>query len=413
MGLAAVGTASLKAAYSPDSGDTSKIWNVSASLRSFYDDNYTTASTGKKGSFGFQVSPQLELNKPMQQTELGARYIYGLSYYQERENLGQDAYDQTHQFDLWLDHAFTERWQSRVQDTFVVGQEPELLTPSGTGASTLQRVNGNNLVNTAKFSLTTDWTRLLSTVFSYQNTLYNYQNSGGNAANPSLAGLLNRDEHLASLDLQWHVSLTTTAFIGYQYGQILYDGNEPIGGGFTSSARDNRSHYGYIGAQHDFFENLSGTARVGVQYAQDYNDPGATTSLSPYASASLVYTYASGSYAQVGMTHSRNATSQSAVNSVGQITQDQESTVVYGSINHKLTSKLTVGAVANYQNSSYHDGAFNNQTDNDYSLGVNASYTFTRNFSAEAGYNYDDVVSVAPGQSYARNRVYIGVTASY
>src|SRR5476649_1639625 len=91
MGLAAVGTASLQADYSPDAGDTSKIWSVSASLRSFYDDNYATVPVNKKGSFGFQVSPQFELNAPLRQTELGIRYIYGLSYYQERENLGQSA----------------------------------------------------------------------------------------------------------------------------------------------------------------------------------------------------------------------------------------------------------------------------------------------------------------------------------
>src|SRR5258708_30039247 len=103
MGLAAAGTASLQAAYAPDMSDTSKVWDVSATLRSFYDDNYTTASTGAKGSYGFQVSPKFELNAPMRQTELGLRYIYGLSWYQERDHLGQSPYDQTHEFDLWVD----------------------------------------------------------------------------------------------------------------------------------------------------------------------------------------------------------------------------------------------------------------------------------------------------------------------
>lgn len=418
IGLAAAGTASLKAAYAPDMSDTSKLWTVSASLRAFYDDNYTTSPT-KVGSAGFQVSPQFELNAPLQQTELGMRYIYGLSYYQNREDLGQSPIDQTHQFDLWVDHAFTERWQARVQNSFVVGQEPELLTPAGAAAANLQRVNGNNIVNTAKISLTTDWTRLFSTVLSYQNTFYDYQNSGGTALSPSLAGLLNRDENLASLDLQWHVLPTTTAFVGYQYGQIIYTGNEPIAfspitGLFTSSSRDDRSNYGYVGVQHDFLENLSGTARVGVQYTEFYNDPSATSSVAPYATASLVYTYASGSYAQIGLTHTRNATDQVGLNAAtGQITIDQESTVVYGSINHQLTSKLTASALANFQDSTYHDGSLNGQTDNDYSLGLNLTYSFTHNFSMEAGYNYDDVVSNVPGLAYNRNRVYMGITASY
>ena len=420
MGLATAGTAGLQAAYTPDMSDTSKIWTVSASLRSFYDDNYTTASDGpnKKGSFGFQVSPQFELNVPFQQTELGLRYIYGLSYYQERENLGQTPIDQTHQFDLWVDHAFTERWKARVQDSFVVGQEPELLTPASAGAnSVLQRVSGNNIANTAKVTLTTDWTDLFSTVFGYQNTLYDYQNKGGNAAAPSLAGLLNRDENLVSLDFQWHVMPTTTAFVGYQYGQVIYTGNEQIApavpNNFTSSSRDNRSQYGYVGVQHQFLENLSGTARVGVQYTQDYNDPSAATSVGPYASASLVYTYASGSYAEIGLTHQRNATDQASVSSGGSLTLDQESTTVYGSINHQLTSKLVANAVASFQDSAYNGGQNNGQSDDFYSLGLNLTYNFTPHFSAETGYNFDDYVSGIPGQAYTRNRVYMGVTATF
>jgi hypothetical protein len=413
MGLAAAGTSGLQAAYSPDMSDTSKIWTVSASLRAFYDDNYTTVGSGKQGSFGVQVSPQFQLNAPLRQTEVGLRYIYGLSYYQERDRLGQAPYDQTHQFDLWVDHAFNERWQARFQDSFVVGQEPELLTPAGAGSATLQRVSGDNISNTGKFSLHTDWTKLFSTELGYQNTFYNYQNSGGTALAPSLAGLLNRDENLISLDFQWHIWKDTTGFFGYQYGQVNYLGNEPIAPGYMSSARDNRSHYGYVGAQHAFLDNLTGTARVGVQYTQDYNDPSSTSSFGPYASASLVYTYAAGSYAQVGLTHSRNATAQSTLDATGHLTQDQESTVVYGSINHQFTPKLTASLVANFQDSSYHDGAFNGQSDDFYGAGLNLTYSFTHNFSMETGYNFDDSVSAVPGQSYTRNRVYIGVTASY
>ena len=82
------------------------MWNVAGTLRGFYDDNYDTAPSGAKiGSFGFEVSPQISLNVPLQQTELGVRYIYGLYYYEKREDWDQDPIDQTHQFDLWLDHA--------------------------------------------------------------------------------------------------------------------------------------------------------------------------------------------------------------------------------------------------------------------------------------------------------------------
>ena len=76
-------------------------------------------------------------------------------------------------------------------------------------------------------TLHTDWTREFSTVLSYQNSFYDYENSGGTfvapgaynqisisppeflftgslpSVIPSYAGLLNRVEQTFGLDLQW------------------------------------------------------------------------------------------------------------------------------------------------------------------------------------------------------------------
>src|SRR5476651_994934 len=111
IGLVAVGTARLQAAYAPglNSMETSKMWSVSATLRGLYDDNYTTAQDHKQRSLGFVVKPSISLNLPMYQTLLSMRYTYGLFYYQDRQDKGQKPVDQTHQFDLSLDHAFNER----------------------------------------------------------------------------------------------------------------------------------------------------------------------------------------------------------------------------------------------------------------------------------------------------------------
>ena len=153
---------------------------------------------------------------------------------------------------------------------------------------------------------------------------------------------------------------------------------------------------------------------MGVEYTDNYNDPSATTSLGPYATATLVYTYAAGSYVQVGLTHQRNATDQIGYNAAThQITLDQESTVVYGSISYQLTPKLIASGVATFQDSSYNGGTINGQSDDDYSLGLNLKYNFDQHFSVETGYNFDDYVSSIPGNPYTRNRVYLGVSASY
>ena len=437
FGLVAAGAASVHAAYAPDAGDTSKYWSLGASLRGFYDDNYNT-SPSKQGSWGFQFNPTLSMNLPFQQTEFGLRYSYGLYYYQERDSLGQDPIDQTHQFDIWLDHAFTPRWEMRFQDTLVVAQEPDLLQQQGP-VSVAQRVSGNNIANTALLSLHTDWTREFSTQLAYHNSFYNYENSGAIIAipppgipfiapayvNPSYAGTLNRVEQAFSIDFQWQLQPTTLVYIGYQFGLVNYTGDELIGFSqpfpyitapvpLYSDSRDNWSQFVYVGVQHEFTSTLVGSLKAGFQYTDYYNDPtGNNTSVSPYGDASLIYTYASGSYAQIGVTESQNATDTVSPSSSGQITLNQQSTVVYGSINHKLTGKLTADAVGHIQYSTYNEGLYNNQATYFYNLSVGLTYAITRHFSSDVRYNFDWYTSDQPGQDYTRNRIAFGVTASF
>lgn len=417
VGLIAAGTASLQAAYAPDATTMSaaKVWSVAGTLRGFYDSNYQTSPQGG-GSMGFEVSPQVGLNVALQQTELGARFIYGAYYYQERQHLGQNPWDQTFESDLWLDHAFSERWQTRASDSFVVGQEPELIDPN---TSVPTRIAGNNLRNTGNLSVNTVWTRLFSTQLGYGNTFYDYQNKNGTAADPSLAGMLNRMEQDASLDLQWEVAPETMAFIGGMFGVANYTGDEQIGLDpitsqyYYSNTRNTRSYFAYVGAEHTMLANLSFNGRVGVQYTDWYNDPSGTSNLYPYADLSLIYTYLPGCYAQFGFSQTQNATDITSVDSNGNLTLAQESSTVYASINHQLTPKLLGSILGRWQHSWYIQGAFNNQTSDYYSMGLNFSYTFTPHVSAEAGYNLDNLTSPIPGNRYVRSRVYLGLTAAY
>ena len=79
-------------------------------------------------------------------------------------------------------------------------------------------------------------------------------------------------------------------------------------------------------------------------------------SLAPYAVMSAVYTYAPGSYAQIGFTESQNATDVIAPDAKGRITQYQQSSTLYASINHKLTSKLLGTVIGRWQHSVYQRG---------------------------------------------------------
>jgi len=413
MGLAAAGTAALQLTCAAQvlSPNGPKVWNVSASLSGFYDDNYNTGpDTSKKGSFGLEFSPSFSATVPLTQTEIGAQYTYDVQYYEERDHLNQNPYDQSHSLNLWIDHSFNEEWQAKASDAFVSGQEPELL---GSGGAPF-RIEGNNIVNNMSAELDTEWTREISTTLTYGNTLVDYDNQ-------QYSAWLNRDQNSIALDGKYHFDPETMVFVGYSFGLVNYTGDQVIGldplNGVTyvSASRDNYSHYGYVGFQRNLTANLVAAVKAGVQYNDQYNNPvSKTTSLSPYADVSLIYSYLPGCNAQVGFTQTRNATYQTAVSTVnGSLTEDQESSTLHASINHRVTEKLMVTAIGVWSAGTYQQGAYADETDTTYSLGLSANYAFTRNFSGNINYNYDNLSSEVPGTSYSRNRVSIGVTVAY
>jgi hypothetical protein len=439
-GLVAIGAAALETAMA-DNVTSPKYWNVGATLRGFYDDNYNI-SAAHQGSVGLELLPTASFHMPFQQTDIGLRYTYGLYYYQDRNDSGVNPFDQTHQLDMWIDHAFNARWHGNFNDTFAVGQEPELLNPNPVVAQAAPyRVNGDNISNHGNFVLNTDWTRLFSTSLSYNNGLYDYDNSGTQVvsddaggwtlwtpgsgtglSNASLAGTLDRVEESAALDLKWHLQPETTAFIGYQFSWVDYTGNEPIAVVNTfaspfiyhSADRDSWSQYLYLGVEHDFTANLSANIRAGGTYTDTYADPlFASTALTPYADLSVTYTYIPGSYVQLGFTHDISATDQVQPDSSGKITQYAESSVIYMDVNHRITSKLVASVIGRVQYSTFDGGLAGSADETDYGLGLNLDYQINQHFSVDAGYNYDNVVTQLAGYGYTRNRVYLGLTANY
>jgi hypothetical protein len=126
----------------------------------------------------------------------------------------------------------------------------------------------------------------------------------------------------------------------------------------------------------------------------------------------LRWTYAPESYLEGGVTHDINATDVISF-SGNEFTQDQESTVVYASLNHRIAPKLYGAVTAQFQNSTWRGGAIDGETEQYYLAGINLKYLITPHFSTEIGYNYDKLESDLPGRSFDRNRVYIGVAATY
>jgi hypothetical protein len=432
VGLVALGASGLHADSGPSlTSDTAKPWSVSATLRGFYDDNinsapdkanYLATAPGgpyHRGTFGFEVSPAISANWPWEQGSVSLGYVFSFKDYQFRPIGNTDTVDMTHSFNVALDHTFNELYRANVRDSFVIGQEPDFLR-AGNTYSTFQRLSGNNIRNYGSANFDGQLTPLFGFEIGYANAFYDYAQDSFLPATsptglvPSIAGLLNRIEDTVHFDTRWQFTPETVFVVGYQFIDIDYTGNQPILDGFSSNARNERGHYGYAGFDETFSPTLTGSFRVGARYTDYYNDPTTSGSVTPYANVSLRWNYGIESYLEGGFTHDREATD--LVGNGGghdQLTLDSETSAVYATINHRLMPNVYGSLTGQFQDSSYHGGQYNNEVDRFYTLGVNLQYRVSNNLSTEVGYNYDRLQSDIPERTFDRNRVYVGLTASY
>jgi len=436
VGVVAIGASGLQASAVELTSEGAKPWSISASLRGFYDDNVNSEpndlSIPHRGSLGFSVSPSASLAWQMEQTSISLGYVFSAIYYQHRP-LGENSnWDLDHTFNLSLDHSFSERYRANVRDSFVVGQEPDQLR-AGNVFSSFQRVPGNNIRNFGSATFDATLSPLFGLEAGYANGFYDYANTGGTAAAPSIGGLLNRIEQTFHIDGRWQWRPETILLVGYQFSETDYTANDPIGVNtspvgppvFFSDSRNNRSQYGYLGVDHTFRPDLTASLRAGARYNDYYKDPTSQNEPSPYVMATARYTYQTESYIETGVSYDRSATDLFSVNSTsGTITTDAQSASFWATWNHRITPKLYGNITGQIQNSTYNGGAFQNEDDMYYLVGLSLEYRFTPNFSAMVGYNYDrldassvieaiQIANTGAGRSFDRNRIYLGVTATY
>jgi hypothetical protein len=277
-------------------------------------------------------------------------------------------------------------------------------------------------------------TRLFGIRVGYSNTIYDFQENAGDVANSPLykglppnqrplsrSAVLDRMEHLANIDLRWQALPQTVALVGYQYGQVDYSSSEIIGkdasgNPLNSSYRNNRSHYIYAGIDQNFNPKLNGSLRVGAQLTE-YENASSSTKASPYVDGSLDYTYAPGSYVQVGLRHARNqtdATYDFALAGAGvSPALDAESTTAYASVHHKITAKLTGTLFGQFQYSEFRGGNINGFNDKLYLIGLNLDYQLNPYVALETGYNYDKLDSEISNRTFSRNQVFAGLRATF
>lgn len=408
-GIAAVGIASLQAAPQVGLGptQTSKPWSISASLRGFYDDNITTVPDAiKEESYGISVSPSLNYNVVRESTQISLGYTFGLRWYEDRV---PDSSDESHEVSARINHDVSPSLSFSLSDTLRIAQEPTIAN----GARTrVIRGDQDYLQNDAAIGMTKVLSGRLSLFTQYSNRIVNYDDAG-------FSGLLDRVEHTPLVHLMSEINPNTVGLLGYRFKAVRYTADEIIpGSGIDPNIRDADSHYAYVGVDHAFTPSLQGSARVGLQFTDFSNAPAGVDDniTNPFADANLSYGYAEGSNLQLGVKHERSR-NDLAFAGASSLILDQEQTVIYSAINHRITPKLNASVQGTFLNGKYEGGGVGvDGADDEYwALGLNVNYMINQFLSAEAGYNFDDYDSGVLNalRSYDRNRVYIGLRASY
>lgn len=404
-GVVALGAAGVHAIdYAPGFGSTdmSQPWSVSLTLRGFYDDNYLTRAHDELDSWGFTIKPSGSVALSSDLTDVGARYSFTAYYFDNRPD---DNWDYAHQFDGYLSHTFSHRYNLFITDSFVYAREPELFE-----YTIPYRSEMDNLRNVGTITLNAQLTELLTLVLGYSNSYYDYKQEGLG----SYSARLDRVEHLVSANLQWQILPQTVGVVGYQFGLIDFTSDDEIVPGYKSDIRNSYNHYFYLGANHAFNPDLTASVKAGAAYADFYNDPNNYDQWAPYANLNVRYRYGLGSYIDAGFVQEYTRTDIRAMNA--------SSSIGYAAITHAFTPKLEAKLLGRIQYTEFKGVVptylnFEDLGQIQYAVGLNIAYTFNRHLSADIGYNFDkldaDKKLGAERWDYTRNRVYFGVTAKY
>lgn len=374
-----------------------------------YDDNIFTEENNPVAQWKFVIEPKLDIHILRELTYLGLSYQYSLQYYEDRT---PDT-DQSHDFGLIFNHKFSDRVEVRLRDLFRKMQEPEVVEATVAEGIQGERVVTRRLRNDRDYNVlspavTVTITPKVNATVAYENIWVNYED-------PDVSITGDRVANTGSVSASYILSTTTylTAFYRYQDNNYKYD----------ELKVDSTSDFATLGVTHQFSPTLTGSVQAGAEW-RAFADYTRTTAdgteeritgqkqTAPYINASVRAPLSQTLSTELGYTYRIEETTEGAFLS-------QELQSVYLGISQSFTDRFSAVFNATFDFGTFFtDEARFPDIASDFQeqtllFAIVFRYEIKANWHAEVGWRFTDADSDFAGNSYRRNRTFIGVSAIF
>ncbi|MDB4404186.1 outer membrane beta-barrel protein [Akkermansiaceae bacterium] len=371
----------------PEDGETESsplFWTVGASLG--YDDNPTPGSDNETAYGVVYVGAAFLSQSPQTTVEFAGRL--GYVHYFDDLDFGLLKVDQstpTGSLRLNLTHRVNERLRLSSRNSMAFEYQPDYSIGSSairqTGAYT--RWSSDNSVGYR-------WSERLGTYTGFIYDGVEYDNPAAQRNDISAITLYN--------DFRYQLSPQTVATLTYRYA----DRNT------AGSARDTQNHFIMVGGEHRFSSNSVAIVRAGVQLrsidgsTRDYTSPSAEAAVTTRVNQQL-------SVKAYGRLSTEDSSRQ-----VGADVYDNANTMRLGvSGTYRVSQALSLSSGINYMSLAYEDGTAEDRDESLINVFVGFDLQIAENLYLNGSYNFEDLGSDVVSREYDRNRMSIGVRATF
>jgi hypothetical protein len=309
--------------------------------------------------------------------DLGALYYFDMPE-------GLDEYNYQAKIAFNIAHQASERL--RFNNNFFVTYEIE---PNfGVGASTARR-NGQYLYGFNNFSVAYAWSERFSTTSSYTIDGIRYDDS-------RIGQFEDRLTHLFAQQFSYAISKTLKGVAEYRFRTVRYD---------QAKTANFMSHYALLGVDKAWSERTSGSVRVGAEFY----DSKRTQETAPYAEGALNYSLSEKTtlqaFASLGFDGSELGNFGSRYSARTGVTAT-----------HDISERFRVNGTVNYIYSEFNSadsGSASDFAEHQINASAGLGYRVYDNISLDANYTFTMLESGNVFREFDRNRIYLGVNASF